>query len=368
MKFPGRLAIQQRVLTPYRAAFFDALAAACDGGLDVIAGLPRSEESIATASELKTGRLFPVRNFHLFRGPLYLCWQLGLVRRLAGCSPDVLIVEANPRTLSTPAAVRWMKDRRRLVMGWGLGSPPIQGPLKGLRRRRRISFLKQFDGLITYSSRGAEEYASLGYPRERISVAPNAAAFKPAAPPTPRSEYFTGRPTILFVGRLQGRKQVDALIRACASLDEKIQPRLVIVGDGPESSALQDLARQAYPAAEFPGARHGADLEPFFTAADLFVLPGTGGLAVQEAMAHGLPVVMGVGDGTTDDLVRPANGWQCPHPQDLPEVLANALADASRLRRMGVESRRIVEEEINLERMVAVFISAINELTSLQQK
>ena len=30
--------IQRRVLTPYRAVFFDALAGACDGGLDVFAG------------------------------------------------------------------------------------------------------------------------------------------------------------------------------------------------------------------------------------------------------------------------------------------------------------------------------------------
>ena len=40
IRYPGKLALQQRVLTPYRAAFFDALAAACDGGLSIFAGLP----------------------------------------------------------------------------------------------------------------------------------------------------------------------------------------------------------------------------------------------------------------------------------------------------------------------------------------
>ena len=40
-RYPGKLAVQQRVLTPYRAAFFDALAAACNGGLGIFAGLPR---------------------------------------------------------------------------------------------------------------------------------------------------------------------------------------------------------------------------------------------------------------------------------------------------------------------------------------
>ncbi len=44
--FPGKLALQQRVLTAYRAPFFSALAQACEGGLSVCAGLPRPEESI----------------------------------------------------------------------------------------------------------------------------------------------------------------------------------------------------------------------------------------------------------------------------------------------------------------------------------
>jgi glycosyltransferase involved in cell wall biosynthesis len=96
----------------------------------------------------------------------------------------------------------------------------------------------------------------------------------------------------------------------------------------------------------------------------LFVLPGTGGLAVQEAMSYGLPVIMGRGDGTNDDLVRPENGWRIP-PDDLPaltETLRVALADASLLRKMGAESFRIVVEEINLEKMVGVFVLALNSV------
>ena len=95
--------------------------------------------------------------------------------------------------------------------------------------------------------------------------------------------------------------------------------------------------------------------------ADLFVLPGTGGLAVQQAMSFGLPVIVAEGDGTQDDLVRPGNGWRIPANdlQSLTTALQDALADASRLRKMGAESYRIVAEEANLERMVQVFIEAL---------
>ena len=361
IRYPGKLALQQRVLTPYRAAFFDALATACDGGLNIFAGLPRPEETIATTGALNVARFTSARNLHLLRGTFYLCFQRGLLNWLAGCNPDALIVEANPRYLSTPAAVRWMKQHGRPVLGWGLGAPPLTGPLSSLRKIRRASFLRQFDGLFTYSHRGADEYAALGFPTDKIFVAPNAASPRPMSPLPRRSPTFDGKPSVLFVGRLQARKRIDSLLLACAALSGDIQPRLVIVGDGPERTRLENLARKIYPSAEFPGAKHGPELASYFYAADLFVLPGTGWLAVQEAMSYGLPVIMGQGDGTNDDLIRPTNGWQLSGPETLTHVLQEALSDVSRLRAMGAESYRIVSEEINLERMVEIFVGAVKQ-------
>jgi glycosyltransferase involved in cell wall biosynthesis len=161
---------------------------------------------------------------------------------------------------------------------------------------------------------------------------------------------------------LQARKRVYWLLRACAELEPT--PRFVIVGDGPERESLELLAKQVYPFARFIGARHGAELKPYFAEADLFVLPGTGGLAIQEAMSHGLPVIVAKGDGTQDDLVRAENGWQImPEDYDaLVVTIKDALSDIPRLRRMGMESYRIVCEEINLEKMVEVFMRALTSL------
>jgi len=141
----------------------------------------------------------------------------------------------------------------------------------------------------------------------------------------------------------------------------------VIVGDGPERADLERLARDIYPSAEFVGARHGEQLKPYFMKADLFVLPGTGGLAVQEAMSYGLPVIVARGDGTQDDLVRPGNGWQIPNDDlsALTEAVHQALFDAGRLRRMGAESYRIVAEEINIEKMVEVFVGVLSRKCSV---
>jgi glycosyltransferase involved in cell wall biosynthesis len=356
--FRGRLALQQRILPSYRVPFFDLLAASCAGGLSLFAGQPRPDEGIISG-KLRVAHHAPSQNLHLFSGGLYMCYQHGLISWLEGWDPDALILEANPRYLASPSAVRWMHRRSRPVLGWGLGSPSGSGPLAGLHRTRWLSFLRRFDGLIAYSRRGAAEYEALGYPKDRIFVAFNSVSPAPAAPP-PQRPNTPDRPVLLYVGRLQPRKRIDLLLRACAALDAR--PRLLIVGDGPERHRLEELAAAVYPEAEFAGTRQGNELEPFYAAADLFVLPGTGGLAVQQAMAHALPVVVAQGDGTQDDLVRPGNGWQViPGSLDsLVGVLRDALGDIPRLRSMGSESYRIVADEINLQKMVASFVFALN--------
>ena len=371
-RFFGKLGLQQRVLPSYRVPFFDMLAQACDNGMSLFAGLPRANEGI-TNGKLQIANYAAAKNIHVFNGSFYLCYQGGMIDWLEHWNPDALIVEANPRYLATSSAVKWMRSRGRKVIGWGLGAPPPSvppifkeygGEAKG-GTRRRIQFLNQFDALISYSRRGADEYAALGFPREKIFVAYNAVSPRPLNPLPARPSTFKDKPIILFVGRLQARKRVDDLLRACAEMESK--PRLIIVGDGPEREHLELLAKQIYPSAEFIGAKHGAELKPYFTEADLFVLPGTGGLAVQEAMGYGLPIIVAKGDGTQDDLVRESNGWQIP-PDDydaLVRTMRLALSDVKRLRKMGAELYRIVSEEINLEKMVDVFVQALNSLMQL---
>jgi len=363
-KFPGKLAVQQRVLPNYRVPFFDLLASACDGGLSLFAGLPRPTEGITTTDKLQVVNYTHGNNVHLFGGVFYVYYPKGLLKWLDEKDPDILIMDANPRCLSTPAVTRWMHDRNRPVIGWGLGSPHLSGPLAGFRKMRRFSFLRQFDAMISYSQRGADEYAALGFPRKRIYVAHNSVSPAPSHSLPQRPSTFNFQPVILFVGRLQARKRIDHLLRACAEIQNV---KLVIVGNGPERNALEALAKEIYPSAEFVGAKHGNELKPYFEEADIFVLPGTGGLAVHEAMSYGLPVIVAQGDGTQDDLVREGNGWQIPPDnfEILVSTMKDALSDVTRLRRMGAESYRIVKEEINIEKMVGVFLNVLDAVSSL---
>lgn len=356
--FEGRLALQQRVLPAYRAPFFDLLAEACSGGLSVFAGESRRDEMIPGASKLTTAEWVYAENKHVLAGRWYLLWQKGIEEWLETCDADVLILEANPRYLTNRNALSWMHAHDRPVIGWALGAPPVWGPLAEARQWVRRRYLNRFDALIAYSSQGAEEYHALGFPEERIFIAHNAAA--PAPDSRPDRASFRGRdPRLLFVGRLQERKRIDLLLEACARLDRTVE--LVIVGEGPARDQFEAQADAMYPQARFVGAAYGSDLRSWFEWADLFVLPGTGGLAVQQAMASGLPVIVAEGDGTQLDLVSGGNGWLVPpaDPDFLHQALLKALDDPQALLEMGNQSYELSVHRFNIEAMVSVFLRAI---------
>jgi len=366
-KLPVRIAIQQRILPAYRVPFFDALAERCERGLSVFAGKASPEDGVIEGS-LKTASFQLAVNRQIPGDPLRLMFQTNILDWLNEWQPDILIAEANPRVLSTTGAIRWMHHRGRKVIGWGLGAPMSDGALGTIKKSLRSQFLQQFDAIVSYSQAGLRQYEMAGCRSECVFIAPNAVTARPSGKPVERSSKKTGeKPVVLFVGRLQERKRLDMLFIACVALPEHLKPELWIVGDGPARATFESQARSIYPSARFWGARQGAELDDLYRKADLFVLPGTGGLAVQQALAFSLPVIVAEADGTQSDLVRPQNGWQLS-PGDqaaLNATLKEALSDLPRLRKMGAASFQIVSREVNLETMLAGFEKAIKYVLAI---
>lgn len=355
--------LMQRVCAGYRVPLFDTLSDMLSGGLSVYAGDPRPDEMIDQSQKPQRAAFWHAENRHLFSGKFYLCLQNDVLDWLKQSDPDVLIMEANMRYPRSASAADWMHRHGRPVIGWGLGT----GSTGGILLRHHLSL---FDALITYSSAGKESYIRAGFPGKQIFTACNAAVSRPDRPmPERPAACYDGKPIVLYVGRLQKRKRLELLMKACAAQPENLRPRLWIIGDGPIRAELECAASELYPETEFFGALYGEDLTSHFDRADLFCLPGTGGLALQQAMASALPLIAAEADGTQADLVRPGNGIQI-NPGDLTELsdaITAMLSDPVKLRKMGSESFRIVSEEINLEAMAAVFAEAVDFVKNVKQ-
>jgi len=365
-EFDGRAGIAQRLLQPYRLPVYDLIASKCRGGLCVFASRFDQNNVSLTKLDLSIAKFSPANNHYLFDGKFDLCWQSGLQKWLKTWQPDVVIVEANPRNLSTPPMIHWLHKRGCRVIGHGLGVMPLTSGLEKLRALGRRGLIGLLDGIFAYSSLAGEQYHALGMPSDRIFVAHNAIAAKPTKQPPNRPPYFAHSPILLFVGTLIPRKRIDLLLKAYAQIEATPKPILQIVGNGPSKPEMEDLAASLKVDCLFLGDLRGPDLVKVFEAADLFILPGAGGLAVQEAMAHALPVIVSKADGTESDLVRPENGWLI-EPGDINALIQSindALSNPRRLREMGVASYRIVSSEINIESMSATFVRGMGIIAS----
>jgi glycosyltransferase involved in cell wall biosynthesis len=377
--FPSKLGIIQRVLPTYRIPFFEKLAARCHSGLEVFAGEPQASEGIRVQGS--PAPIWRVRAQNRNLGDVesnvwYMCWQAGTTKWLQKWDPAALVINVNPRLISNWKAIRYMRQRGRPVIGWGLGELPRSGlsAAQSVRRQLAVKQVQACDAIIAYSSKAAGDYREMGVSPERVFAAYNAVDTTIAAAlrqqflldPTPvlalKAEFSPQHhPIVLTVGRILPQKRIDVLIRACATLDHPCQ--LVIVGDGPERLALEALATEILPSTRFLGFQSGAELGRTFLATDLFVLPGTGGLAIQEAMGYGKPVLVADADGTEQDLVENGRNGYLLEPgnvRQLRELMDLLLAEPRRLEQMGNASLAIVEHKVNLERMVNVFVTAVN--------
>ncbi len=365
-----RLAIQQRVIPGYRAPFLQLLSKQPEIELGVIAGAPQPEEMISIVDHL-TGIDFEfTQNIHLLKGKFYLCLQPQFLGWVKNWQPDVLIVEANPRYLSTPSVMRWMKNQQKPVIGWGLGVPQYTGAFSFLRNYSRTQFLGSLTNIISYSQKGAQQYTQAGFKPNQVFVAKNAIVPAPIGkPPIRKAWQEDNKPILLYVGRLQPRKRLDTLIKTCSQLPKKLQPQLWIVGNGSIRTELETLAANIYPDTKFWGEKFGKELESILNEADLFVLPGTGGLAVQQAMAHALPVIVAEGDGTQTDLVNNENGWNIPpnDPKALLDAISSALSYPERLPQKGLAAYQTVKTSVNIDQMVSIFIEASMDALSREK-
>nr|WP_207949214.1 glycosyltransferase [Microcella frigidaquae] len=101
---------------------------------------------------------------------------------------------------------------------------------------------------------------------------------------------------VLFIGRVEAEKHIEELLRAAARVDQSLDVKVEIIGDGEQRPALEKLAAQLGISHRVHFAGHAPEsyLKQQLTRASVFAIPSRAELqsiATMEAMASGLPVI-----------------------------------------------------------------------------
>ena len=208
--------------------------------------------------------------------------------------------------------------------------------------RSRQTWTRDVDAFITPSESARAKLLRAGLPAERFFVKPNFTADPGLADSAPSANR-----RFVFAGRLSDEKGVRVLIAAWAQVKRE-GAQLIIAGDGPQRSELENYARDLglLPSdLVFAGQLPPADLIDLIKTARAVVLPSicleTFGSTIVEAFSCGRPAI--VSDlGSPSELVRDGwNGYKAP-PSDavaLSKCLEVLLANDALADEMGRNSR-----------------------------
>jgi glycosyltransferase involved in cell wall biosynthesis len=200
--------------------------------------------------------------------------------------------------------------------------------------------------IIAASSQTCAEFAGYG---DKVFFVPEPGIARSLCSGDSRSPEPGAKLELLFVGGLVPRKACDLALRAAAPLLRSDLARFTVVGDGPERTRLEQLARSLgiENTVFFCGWLSHTEVLKHLRSADVFVFPSVrdnGAGVVFEALATGaVPVV--VDFGGPGDIVHPKVGYKVPLTNEIDVVaqmektlteLAHNRDRLEQLRRQGM--------------------------------
>jgi N-acetyl-alpha-D-glucosaminyl L-malate synthase BshA len=121
-----------------------------------------------------------------------------------------------------------------------------------------------------------------------------------------------GEKILVHVSNFRAVKRVGDVIRILSEVRKKVPSRLILVGDGPDRSACELLARDLGLADHVRFLGKQTELVPILSSADLFLMPSQSesfGLSALEAMSCGVPVISSSVGGLPELQVHGETGY-----------------------------------------------------------
>jgi glycosyltransferase involved in cell wall biosynthesis len=299
----------------------------------------------------------------------------GLVPRLIEAVPehDVVHIHALFSFSSTIAA--WAA--RRFCVPYILR--PL-GTLSGYGMRTRRRALKQLSlalverrfiegaAAVHFTSQAElDEAGSLGLPMRGVVIPLGIDPDDGATIAPLQHEALKGRRVILFLSRLDPKKNLEALINAVAASPRLRHACALIVAGTGNAGYVASLKARAQTAGltdqiVWLGHIDGAEKRAALAAADAFVLPSFSenfGIAALEALRAGVPCVLSAGVAIARDVEEAGAGLAVsPEPASIAHALECILGgDPSVAHRMALRAPDVVEQRFSARAMARQLVA-----------
>jgi glycosyltransferase involved in cell wall biosynthesis len=248
-----------------------------------------------------------------------------LCLHLSRAKPDALLSTMTLANLMATAAVKLSSPRTRLVLrestspsaNYYRALDRLQPPARRLAYRFADAIIAPSQGVLTDLQ---ASLTSSALPKLHLIENPlpidGLIAQAEEPPAMPLGDFTTQGPLILGCGRLNSLKAFDVLIRAFAMVQAERPARLMILGEGPQRAALEELVGELGLTGKVTLPGFFANPFPAFARARVFVLSSRyEGLpnVLLQAMAFGANVVStDCKSGPSDIIQSKAQGLLVP--------------------------------------------------------
>ena len=328
-----------------------------------------------------------VKEYPLFQYPPY---SLGLASKIVDVATyeglDLLHAHyAVPHATSAYLAAQVLADKAPKIITTLHGTDiTLVGNERSYLPITRFSIMKS-DGVTAPSQYLRQAtYDKLNIPSSSpISVIPNFVDTTHYSPTTERdftalSKIF-GRCSaeekiIVHVSNFRPVKRVPDVIRVFEKVNREENAHLVLIGDGPERSSVENLVRELELCDKVCFLGKQESFVNILQHADVFLLPSESesfGLAALEAMSCGVPVVASNTDGIPEVIADKETGFlsEVGDIESMSKNVLHILQQEENRKTLSKAARKRVEEEFELElvtkKIRRLLLSDIRKLISL---
>ena len=330
----------------YRKPFYNELAKHYD-----VTVMHSGEVSVGE-KDLYKEVLTPVRRV----GPFFI--QKGVINEASDPKYDIVISLFDPRWIATLFVLLFKRSNKFHVL-WGawITESVIANRIRGY-------FLKRADANVFYTYEGERGFDNLNISPKKMFVANNTLDVGE------RIMSFTNstKNRILFVGRLDARKENDVLLKAFANIKSQIPSEimLTLIGSGSESKKLSELV--TYLGIEKNVQMLGQIndtkiLKDYYKEAIVSVSFGQAGLSVLQSMGYGVPFLTktnAISGGEKSNIKHMINSIFCDDSQkSLEDKLIWLCNDIENARKLGENAYEYFGKYCTIQNMAQGFIDAI---------